>query len=249
MKKIFDILIRYYLIFLILIVWQLLSGLRIVPKFLLPSPIDVILAFVKDFLLIMKHTKYTMIEAFTGLFLGTLFAFILSIIMDRFEFMYKTTMPMLIITQTIPTVAIAPLLVLWLGYGMSSKVLLVILTTFFPITVALLDGYRSVDKESLILLKSMGATKVQEYIHVKLPSSLSYFFAGFRISVSYSLIGAVVAEWLGGFYGLGVYMTRVRKSYSFDKMFAIIFFISALSLLLMTLVSKLEKYIIKWEEK
>ncbi|WP_065107455.1 ABC transporter permease [Streptobacillus moniliformis] len=249
MKKIIDILIRYYLIFLLIITWQLLSTFNVVPKFLLPSPIDVVNAFIKDFSLIIKHTKYTIIEAFSGLFLGTLFAFILSIIMDRFDFMYKTTMPMLIITQTIPTVAIAPLLVLWFGYGMSSKILLVIITTFFPITVALLDGYRSVDKESLILLKSMGANKLQEYVHVKLPSSLNYFFAGFRISVSYSLIGAVVAEWLGGFYGLGVYMTRVRKSYSFDKMFAVIFFISALSLFLITLVSKLEKYIVKWEEK
>lgn len=175
MKKIIDILIRYYLIFLLIITWQLLSTFNVVPKFLLPSPIDVVNAFIKDFSLIMKHTKYTIIEAFSGLFLGTLFAFILSIIMDRFDFMYKTTMPMLIITQTIPTVAIAPLLVLWFGYGMSSKILLVIITTFFPITVALLDGYRSVDKESLILLKSMGANKLQEYVHVKLPSSLNYF--------------------------------------------------------------------------
>ncbi len=249
MKKIIDKLISYYLIFLILIIWQLLSGFVIIPKFLLPSPIDVTTAFIKDFSLIIKHTKYTITEAFSGLFLGTFFAFILSIIMDRFEFMYKTNMPLLIITQTIPTVAIAPLLVLWFGYGMSSKILLVILTTFFPITVALLDGYKSVDKENLMLLKSMGANKIQEYIHVKLPSSLSYFFSGFKISVSYSLVGAVVSEWLGGFYGLGVYMTRVRKSYSFDKMFAIIFFISALSLFLMTMVSKMEKYIIKWEEK
>lgn len=249
MRKILDNIIKYYILIIVLVIWQFLSYFKIVPKFLLPSPFDVINAFIKDFSLIFKHTRYTLIEAFIGLSIGVLLAFILSIIMDRYEFINKTTLPVLIITQTIPTVAIAPLLVLWLGYGMSSKILLVVLTTFFPITVSLLDGYRSVEKDNLILLKSMGANKLQEYIHVKLPSSIPYFFAGFKISVSYSIIGAVVAEWLGGFYGLGVYMTRVRKAYSFDKMFAIIFFISILSLLLITIVNKLEKKIIIWEEK
>lgn len=197
----------------------------------------------------MIHTRYTLFEAFMGLLLGTILAFMLSIIMDRFEFINKTTLPVLVITQTIPSVAIAPLLVLWLGYGISSKIVLVVLTTFFPITISLLDGYKSVEKDNINLLKSMGATKLQQYIHVKLPSSIPYFFSGLRISISYSIISAVIAEWLGGFYGLGVYMTRVRKAYSFDKMFAIIFFISILSLLLITLISKFEKYIIIWEEK
>ena len=94
----------------------------------------------------------------------------------------------------------------------------------------------------------MGATPFQNFVHVKLPGSLGYFFAGLRISVSYSIIGAVVAEWLGGFSGLGVYMTRVRKSYSFDKMFAVIFLISAISLLLMYLVKKIQKWCIVWEK-
>ena len=93
----------------------------------------------------------------------------------------------------------------------------------------------------------MGATSFQNFIHLKLPSSLGYFFAGLRISVSYSIIGAVVAEWLGGYDGLGVYMTRVRKSYSFDKMFAVIFLISGISLLLMYFVKKIQKWCMTWE--
>lgn len=93
----------------------------------------------------------------------------------------------------------------------------------------------------------MGATRMQRFVHIKLPSSISNFFSGLRISVSYSIIGAVVAEWLGGFSGLGVYMTRVRKSYSFDKMFAVIFFISIISLLLMMGVGLLQKAVMPWE--
>ena len=173
----------------------------------------------------------------------------MNILMDKFEYLYESIMPIIVITQTIPTVAIAPLLVLWFGYGVSSKIILIVMTTFFPITIALLEGYRSVEKDSLILLKSMGATKFQEYVHVKFPSSLPYFFSGLRISVSYSIIAAVVAEWLGAFNGLGVYMIRVKRGFLFDKMFASIILISILSLLFINLVKFFEKYIVKWEEK
>lgn len=186
-------------------------------------------------------------EAFLGLGIGIMLGFLMAVIMDRFEFAYKAIYPVLIITQTVPTVAIAPLLVLWLGYGMLPKVTLIVVTSFFPITVGLLDGFKSADKDGLNLLRTMGATPFQNFMHVKLPSSIGYFFAGLRISVSYSVIGAVVAEWLGGFDGLGVYMTRVRKSYSFDKMFAVIFFISIISLILMYAVKRLQKICMPWE--
>ena len=236
------------IIAVLLIIWQILSMVNIIPKFMLPSPFEVVKAFVYDFSLLMEHTKITLLEAFLGLGLGIILGFTVAVIMDRFEYAYKMIYPVLIISQTIPTVAIAPLLVLWLGYGILPKITLIVMTSFFPITIGLLDGFRSADKDMLNLLKTMGATPFQNFVHVKLPGSLGYFFAGLRISVSYSIIGAVVAEWLGGFSGLGVYMTRVRKSYSFDKMFAVIFLISAISLLLMYLVKKIQKWCIVWEK-
>ena len=236
------------IIAVLLIIWQILSMVNIIPKFMLPSPFEVVKAFVLDFPLLMEHTKITLLEAFLGLGLGIILGFSVAVIMDRFEYAYKMIYPVLIISQTIPTVAIAPLLVLWLGYGILPKITLIVMTSFFPITIGLLDGFRSADKDMLNLLKTMGATPFQNFVHVELPGSLGYFFAGLRISVSYSIIGAVVAEWLGGFSGLGVYMTRVRKSYSFDKMFAVIFLISAISLLLMYLVKKIQKWCIVWEK-
>lgn len=234
---------------IILGVWQILSVTGVVPKFMLPSPFDVVKAFFKDFSLLMSHAKTTLVEAFLGLSFGILLGFFIAVLMDRFEIAYKAIYPVLVITQTVPTVAIAPLLVLWLGYGIVPKITLIIITSFFPIAVGLLDGFHSADKDSLNLLKAMGANRLQSFIHIKLPSALSHFFAGLRISVSYSIIGAVVAEWLGGFSGLGVYMTRVRKSYSYDKMFAVIFFISLISLLLMFLVTLLQKGLMPWERK
>lgn len=236
------------IIAVLLMIWQILSMVNIIPKFMLPSPFEVVKAFVYDFPLLMEHTKITLLEAFFGLGLGIILGFAVAVIMDRFEYAYKMIYPVLIISQTIPTVAIAPLLVLWLGYGILPKITLIVMTSFFPITIGLLDGFRSADKDMLNLLKTMGATSFQNFVHVKLPGSLGYFFAGLRISVSYSIIGAVVAEWLGGFSGLGVYMTRVRKSYSFDKMFAVIFLISAISLLLMYLVKKIQKWCMVWEK-
>ena len=235
------------IIAVLLMIWQILSMVNIIPKFMLPSPFEVVKAFVSDFPLLMKHTEVTLVEAFLGLGLGIILGFVVAVIMDRFEYAYKMIYPVLVITQTIPTVAIAPLLVLWMGYGILPKIMLILLTSFFPITIGLLDGFRSVDRDMLNLLKTMGATSFQNFIHLKLPSSLGYFFAGLRISVSYSIIGAVVAEWLGGYDGLGVYMTRVRKSYSFDKMFAVIFLISGISLLLMYFVKKIQRWCMTWE--
>ncbi len=246
LKKIVNKIAPVSIILLVLIVWQIKSSDGTIPGFMLPSPADVVKAFVDDFALLMSHAKYSLTEAFVGLTIGVGMGFVIAMIMDRFEFAGKAIYPVLIITQTVPTVALAPLLVLWFGYEMTPKIVLIVITSFFPITVGLLDGFKSADKDALNLMKAMGAGPVKRFFHVKVPSAAGHFFSGLRISVSYSIIGAVVAEWLGGFNGLGVYMTRVRKSYAFDKMFAVIFFISALSLVLMYAVTILQKLCMPW---
>ncbi len=230
-----------------LVIWQLVCSAGLVPSFLLPSPIDVGKAFVTDFSLLFSHSCVTLLETFIGLVLGIALGFVLALLMDRFRLLYKMLYPLIVITQTVPTVAIAPLLVLWFGYEMVPKVILIVIIVFFPIAVNLLDGYRSADNDTINLLRSMGASKTQILRYVKLPSALGHFFAGLKIAVSYAVVGAVISEWLGGFKGLGVYMTRVKKAYSFDKMFAVIFLISALSLILMWLVKILEKKFMPWK--
>lgn len=215
---------------------------------MLPSPIAVARAFIDDFSFLMENAKVTLAEAFIGLFFGVMTGFVIAVVMDRFEKLYQAFYPIIVLTQTIPTVAIAPLLVLWFGYEMLPKVILIVLTTFFPITVSLLDGFRSTDKDMMNLMKSMGASKMQIFRHVKFPGALSQFFASLRISASYAVVGAVISEWLGGFSGLGVYMTRVKKAFAFDKMFAVIFLISLVSLLLMKAVDYLQKKCMPWEE-
>ena len=142
--------------------------------------------------------------------------------------------------------AIAPLLVLWMGFGMAPKITLVVITTFFPIAVGLLEGYRSVDPDEISLMRAMGAGRYQIFRFVKLPSALPHFFSGLKISASYAVVGAVISEWLGGFEGLGVYMTRVKKAYAFDRMFAVIILIVIISLLLMALVDLIRTVSMPW---
>lgn len=232
---------------LVLLIWQLLCSFGIIADYLLPSPIKVAKAFAQSFDELMHHAKTSLLESFLGLAIGLVLACILAIIMDRFNIIHKMVYPLLVITQAVPVVAIAPLLVLWGGYGIAPKVVLIVIVCFFPIAIGLLDGLRSADHDQINLLRAMGAGRWQIFWHIKLPGALPSFFPGFKVSVSFSIVGAVIAEWLGGNSGLGVYMTRVRKSYAYDKMFAVIFLVVAISLILVWLAGLLEKLCMPWK--
>lgn len=231
----------------LLVVWELVVDLGIVPNFLLPTPVQVVLALVEDAGLLVSHSLTTLAEAAAGLALGVALGFAFAVLMDRFETFYLAFEPLMTISQTIPTVAIAPLLVLWLGYGALPKVVLVIISTFFPITVSLVSGFRSVDPDTIDLMRTMNASRLQIFWYVKLPAAAEQFFSGLKISATYAIVGAVIAEWLGGNAGLGVYMTRVRKSFSYDRMFASIIIIAALSLALMKLVELAQRAAMPWK--
>ncbi len=232
---------------LLIFIWGLISHFEIVPKFMLPSPQSVVRALITEAPLLAMHSKVTLMEAFIGLFLSIGFAWMLAVVMEEFSLWRKTLYPVLIISQTIPTIAVAPLLVLWLGYGMLPKIALIFVTCFFPLVISILSGFATVDEDAMRLFRSMGPTRWQMLLWVKLPSAVESFFAGLKVSASYAIVGAVIAEWLGGNQGLGVYMTRVRKSFSFDKMFAGIIVVTVISLLLLYLVDLLQKKSMKWK--
>jgi ABC-type nitrate/sulfonate/bicarbonate transport system permease component len=239
----------FVLTILLLLLWQGISASGLVPPFMLPSPVQIGAAAVKDFPLLMGHLLRTLEEAAAGLALALAFSFILAVFMDANRFLKDAVSPLLILTQTMPTIALAPLLILWMGYGTTPKIALVFLTCFFPLTVGLLGAFANADEDELRLLKSMGANRVQLYRYIKLPQSLGAFFSGLRISASYSIIGAVISEWLGGDAGLGVYMIRVRKSYSFDRLFAAIVLVALLSLCLLKIVELIERMAMPWKTK
>src|SRR5699024_8663476 len=141
--------------------------------------------------------RITLLEATYGLFFGMLLGVIAAILMDHFTSIKKAVYPLLVLTQTVPTVAIAPILTVWFGFGILPKVILIIITVFFPVAVAMLNGFSSVDKDELRLLQSMGANRIQIFWHIKIPASLGDFFSALRVAVTYAIIGAVISEWLG----------------------------------------------------
>ena len=221
----------------VLAIWQVMGWLKLLPKFILPTPLEICQAFVRDAQLLAIHSWATLKVALLGLLLGVIIAGWLN------DLIY----PMMVVVQTIPTIALAPILVLWLGYGILPKIVLIILTTTFPIIVSILDGFRHCDRDTLTLFELMQANRWQILWHFKIPASLPYFYAGLRVSVSYAFITTVVSEWLGGFEGLGVYMIQSKKLFQYDTMFAIIVLVSVISLLGMKLVAISEKFVIKWK--
>lgn len=241
-KAIFSTLLAFAPVAFFLLLWQAVCALGFIPPFMLPSPLKVVQAFFKDLPLIAHHARYTLSEAFLGIAISVIISFVTACFMDTSAFFAKSIKPFLTVTQTIPTVAIAPIFVLWFGYGATSKVLLVVLTCFFPLTTNLAEGFGSVDQELVAIAKSFGAKGVKLFYYVKVPLSTPHFFAGLKIALSYAVITAVVAEWLGGNEGLGVYMIRVKKSYAFDKMFAVIAFTSLLTIALIKIVDTLRAH-------
>ncbi len=231
----------------ILLAWQVIVDGGVVPRFMLPSPTDVIAALAEDWPLIWSHAATTLTEAALGLAIGVALGFVIAVLMDTFEAFFLAMQPLITISQTVPTVAIAPLLVLWLGYGIVPKVVLIVLTTFFPVAVSLVSGFRSVDADVVDLMRTMRASRRQLFWYAKLPAALDQLFSGLRISATYAIVSAVIAEWLGGMSGLGVYMTRVRKSFAYDRMFAAILVVSALSLALIAFVSLIERVSMPWK--
>lgn len=237
-----------WLVLLMAVLWQMLAGTLISPL-LLPAPSDIMQAFAKDFPLLAMHARHTLITAFVGIGVGIVLAFVLAILMDLSKNIHRALYPLLLVNQTVPSIAIAPLLVIWLGYGILPKVVLVVLGVLFPMLMAWLEGFGRVSVRHINLFRSFRASRYQLYRHAKIPMALPSFFMGLKVAMSYALISAVIAEWLGGNYGLGVYMTRARKSFALDKMFAVIFLVVILTFLLIFIIDFLQKKCVRGELK
>ena len=235
-------------LFLILGIWQIATTAAQVPLWLFPSPAQIGAAFWETRQLIWMHTLTTLLETSAGFILAVLLALITAGLMVLSSWFKRLLYPYLIISQTVPLIAIAPLLILWLGYGLLPKILIVVLVCFFPITVSLIEGLELTDTDLLNLLKSMGATRWQIFYIVRWPHALPSLFAGLKIAATYSVMGAVIGEWLGSSSGLGVYLTRSSHSFLTDRVFAVIFTISALSFLYFALITGLAKLAIPWTQ-
>ena len=231
---------------LILFIWQISIDVWKIPQYILPSPKDIIITLVNIVPSITKHIYATLYEAMIGFGISILLALVLAILMDNVKVIKKCIYPMVVVSQTIPIIVVAPLFIIWFGLGILPKVIMVVLVCFFPILVSLMDGLESVDMDMINLLKTMGASKFQIFTMVKLPSSTVNFFSGLRIAATYSIMGAIIGEWLGGGKGLGIYMIRAKMSYALDKVFAVIIIIVILSMSLFGVLYLLQYLLTPW---
>ncbi|SHJ92556.1 ABC transporter permease [Tepidibacter formicigenes] len=228
-------------------IWEFVVAKGFIEKYILPSPKDIFITFLEILPNIRVHIFTTIYEAFFGFIIAIIFSLILAVLMDNIKILKKAIYPLLIVSQTIPIVALAPLFVIWFGFGKLPKIIVVVLVCFFPIVISLLDGLDSVDEDTINLLKSMGAGKIQIFKYAKFPASMVNFFSGIKVAATYSIMGAVIGEWLGGSEGLGVYMMRVKHSYALDKVFAVILIIVILSMSLFKIISILQNLIMPWQ--
>ena len=174
-------------------------------------------------------------------------AFLLSALVDFWPSLRRALFPLLIASQTLPLVAIAPLVVLWFGFGLLPKILLVALVTFFPMMVALVEGFEATEKEIGQMLRAMGAGRWRVFWLARLPSALPYFFAGLRISITYAVVGAIFAEYAGAAKGLGIYMLNAKNNFRPDLVLAAVGVSAALTLVLFGLTVLVQRLAMPWE--
>jgi len=230
----------------LLALWELYVRAEQVSIQVLPSPIAIVQALMNNWSIIYDNTLQTLLETVLGLTLAALLGLLLAITLDISNWMRRAVYPLLITSQTIPIIALAPLLLIWIGYDIRPKLIVVTLYCFFPIAVATVDGLASAEPELIKLLHSMRATRWQILRLVRLPGAMPAFFSGLRIAAAYSVIGAIFGEYVGAEKGLGIYMQKAANSFATINVFAAILVTTILSLLLFGLVSLIERLALPW---
>lgn len=248
-KTILDISLPIIFSISLIIIWELIIKVLEIEKYIMPAPSDIIKALYENFGAMMPHIIATLFESVVGFGIAILLALILAIIMDLLPMVKKAIYPVFIISQTVPVIALAPLFIIWFGFGALPKIIVVVIVCFFPIVISISDGLEGVDKDLINHFKLMGASKLKRFFHLKLPYGIINFFSGLRIAATYSIMGAVIGEWLGGDKGLGVYMTRARSTYALDKMFAAIVVIVLMSMIMFYIIGKVEKVLTPWNRE
>lgn len=231
----------------LLLLWQLIVFLFHFPPYILPTPLDVIKTCIAQAPLLLQQAWPTIIETLLGLFLGSLVGMFTALSMAYFQPVRFWLFPILVISQAIPTFAIAPLLVIWFGYGMASKIVTTMLMLFFPVTSAFYDGLRRTPAGYLDLAKTMNGSRWRTLWHIRVPAALPNLASGLRVATAVAPIGAIVGEWVGSSRGLGFLMLNANARMQIDVMFAALFMIVLFALGLYFIVDKLLRRTIPWQ--
>ncbi|WP_019123213.1 ABC transporter permease [Brevibacillus massiliensis] len=236
-------------ILLLLVVWQLAVTIWAVPAWMLPSPLQIVSEGISSMPRMWMHTAFTIRMTLIGYAIGAVVGFVLSFVLHMLPRIKTAFYPLLILSQNIPIIALAPLLMIWFGFGLLPKMIVITLVCFFPIAVATLDGFAQTDPVMMNYMKMIGASRRQIFFKLELPHAIPYLFSGLKISATYSVMGAVISEWLGSDKGIGVYMLLAKSGFRTDRVFVAIFIIVFLSLLLFGCIILLERVCTRWKPK
>lgn len=228
--------------------WELATRLFAIPIYLLPAPSQILFRMSENFSLLMTHAGVTLLEVFLGFWIAFSLAVSLALLLFYSPWLEKAIYPWLILSQNVPTFAIAPVLIIWLGFGIWPKVLIAALVVFFPMVVNALDGLKSADAALINMLKLMGASRWQILKKIRIPLALPFLFSGAKVGVTFSVMGAVIGEWIGGQQGLGYLMNQQKTLLHTDLVFAAISWLAGLALLLFLLVSWVERKILAYRK-
>ena len=237
------------LITLLIAVWELVVRVKDIPLYVLPAPSQVVGSLVTDWSVLAGHAGVTMMEALAGMAIALVLAVTLGIAMDAFPAVKSGLYPVLVVTQTVPMIVLAPILIIYLGFGLTPKILTVVLMCFFPVVVSFTDAMGQMDEEYVHLVRSFGAGRWEAYRLVKIPAAVPGLVSGLKVAATYSISGAVVGEWIGAQSGLGYYLLRVKNSYMLDKVFACVLVIVALSLCMNGAIRLYQMFAMPYGEK
>jgi ABC-type nitrate/sulfonate/bicarbonate transport system permease component len=230
----------------LLALWEVATRAFAVDPAVLPGPVLVVRSTWADRASLWPAIWISTQEALLGILLAVALATVLALAIDWSQTMRRSVYPLIVTSQTLPIVALAPLVVIWFGFGMSPKIALVALFTFFAVAVGLVQGLASADPDSMNLLRTMGASRRELLVRVRLPSAIPQFFTGLKVAVTYAYVAAIVAEFVGAQQGLGVYMTASKNAFRTDLVFGAVLVTSLLTLLLFTIVVLLERLAMPW---
>ncbi len=224
-------------------IWQIIVWVSGAPSFILPAPLRVFQTLVDSRELIFEHALITIAEVLSGLVLGTVLGIATAVHLTRSAWARRLILPILVFSQAIPVFALAPVLTLWLGYGLASKVLMTVLIIYFPVTSAFHDGLTRLAPGAMDLAQSMGATQRQIMWRIRFPSALPALGSGLRLAAVYAPIGAVIGEWVGASKGLGYLMLLANGRAKIDLMFASLIVLAVFTVALHFCVSKFSDYL------
>jgi ABC-type nitrate/sulfonate/bicarbonate transport system permease component len=226
--------------------WQVIATLSHVRPQILPTPWLVLSQGWDWRAAIWANTVPTLEETFLGFGVSLFCAFVLAIVMELWGTCRRALYPFLVLSQTLPLIAIAPIVDLWLGFGLLPKLVVVAIVTFFPITVGLTEGFASVEKDAIDLLRSMGASRLVIFRRLKFPGAMPHFFAGLRIAITYAVVGAIFAEYVGATSGLGIFMSEQANQFRTDLVYAAVAVTAVVSVSLFALTYVVQRLVIPW---